>query len=663
MATVATVAFAGALLGIAVFSRIPIWALRAWKEKNFLRLLLAHLITFAIAAAAYAVATADGSTPQWYAGVASYAFPSLLVFGLDVLAITALRQKGSSPAAAYLWFLHAGGTQSGPLTTEALSAQLAQGSVQPSDWIWRNGFKEWVQIQAVDLTKPAEPVASSAAKDVATAKSSPSWRDWVTLPASYWVFGLVIAALFAASSLTLLNLDFIAHPRLNSVGIIVLWLALLAAMLWLGIGVFRSVDHQAKVAPNRYRSVAVKAMTAVAGLAVLAIFVVRGVPEIRDSANVISETLAPRYQLRLLADNTELELSGPMDFGLTDATLALLAENPKVATLYVNSPGGRSTEADSLADVVLKKNLNTYVSTLCSSECASVFAAGKTRWLSRAAVVALNHPDDEADLAKTKAFLESRGIAPQFIDRGLASPRERAWRPSHAELFDASFATSYATDADVAEAGIPVQEIEDTEKALNRIGLYQVLREKYPEAHKEILAILRKGYVRGHSVADMRQHIWGVIAPITSKSLSSASDQALIAFYQIAMDEAEIYSRKDPKSCEAFLKGKPEGFDAALLTPQLQERELNATADLIRTSGSYTGKAIEKADIQAVIAQLLPEAQSKGFSAPDLEQAILFKLDPARNCQGLLIFFHSLLRLDDPSRTTLLRFMAQQSGT
>lgn len=668
MATVATVAFAGALLGIAVFSRIPIWALRAWKEKGFLRLLLAHLITFAIAAAAYAVATADGSTPQWHAGIASYAIPSLLVFGLDMLAIAALRQKGSSPAAAYLWFLHAGGTQSGPLTTEALAAQLAQGSVQPSDWIWRNGFKEWVQIQAVDLTKPAEPVASSAGNDVATAKSSPSWRDWITVPASYWMFGLVIAALFAASSLTLLNLDFIAHPRLNSVGIIVLWLALLAAMLWLGIGVFRSVDHQAKVAPNRYRSSAVKAMTAVAGLAVLAVFVGRGVPEIRNSANVISETLAPRYQLRLLADNTELELAGPMDFGLTDATLALLAENPKVTTLYVNSPGGRSTEADSLAGVVLKKNLNTYVSTLCASECATVFAAGKTRWLSRAAVVALNQPDGEAAnlaamTARARAFLESRGIAVQFIDRGLASSREQAWRPSHAELFNAGFATSYATDADVAEAGIPVQEIEDTEKALNRIGLYQVLREKYPEAHKEILAILRKGYVRGQSVASMRQRIWGVISPITSKSLSSASDQALIAFYQIAMDEAEIYARKDPKSCEAFLKGRPEGFDAALLTPQLQERELNATADLIRTSGSYTGRAIEKADVQAVIAQLLPEAQSKGFSAADLEQAILFKLDPARNCQGLLIFFRSLLRLDDPSRTALLRFMAQQLGT
>ena len=62
MATVATAVFAGALLGIALISRIPIWALRAWREKSFLRLLLAHLLTCAIVVLGYAVLSADG----WY---------------------------------------------------------------------------------------------------------------------------------------------------------------------------------------------------------------------------------------------------------------------------------------------------------------------------------------------------------------------------------------------------------------------------------------------------------------------------------------------------------------------------------------------------------------------------------------------------------------------
>jgi len=667
MATVATTIFAGALLGIALFSRIPIWALRAWKEKSFLRLFLAHLLTYATVALAYALLSADGGPPQWQTAFASFIVPTLVVFTLDAIAIAALRNAGPQVSLAPMWFLHAGGNQSGPLTTDAVETALAGGTLKPSDWIWRNGFKEWAQIESVDLSKPEEAPALPASPVMTREPGPGQWHKWFAHSAGYWITGLVIAGLFAASSLTLLKLEFADHPRLISGGLIVLWLALLAAMLWLSIGVIRSVDRQAKASAHPYWSGAAKVVTALAGLAVLAVFV-QGVPEIRESASVISETMAPRYQLRLLRDNTELELVGPMDFGVADTIAASLDGNPQIATLDVNSPGGRLSEADKLADIVLKRNLNTYVSTFCLGDCARVFAAGKNRWLSRAAVIALHRPGAEAatleaETAKTKAFLESRGIAGKFIDRGLSSPRDAAWRPTHAELFSAGLATSYATDAEVGVAGIPVREIEDAQKELDSIGLYRVLRDKHPQAHQAIVAILRNGYVKGQPVAAMRQRIWAVILPIVNKSLSSASDTALVSFYRLAVDEAEAFAAKDAKGCEAYLRGRSEGFDQTLLSAELQERELSATADLIRTSGSYTGKTIEKSEARTVLAQLLPATQSQGFTPDDLEKAIQFKLSPERNCRGLILFFRSLLQLDDPNRTALLRFMAQQSGT
>ena len=667
MATIAAAFFTGTLLGIALISRIPIWALRAWQEKNFLRLLLAHLLTYACVASAFALLSADGGSPQWQSAFAGTLIPALIVFTLDAIAILALRNAGPRVSLAPMWFLHAGGNQSGPLSTAAVETALAGGKLKPSDWIWRNGFKDWTQIESVDLSKPAD--ASALAEGRTGPEPGPRRRPgWFAQPLGYWITGLVIAALFAASSLAFLNLEFTDHPRLVSGGLIVLWLVVLAAMLWLGIGVIRFVDRQAKASGHPYWSGAVKGLTALAGLAVLAVFVQRGVPEIRQSASVISETMSPRYQLRLLRDNTELELVGPMDFGVAAAIAASLDGNPGIVTLDVNSPGGRLSEAGKLADIVLEKNLNTYVSTLCLGDCATVFAAGKNRWLSRAAVVALHRPgadvsDLEAETAKTKAFLESRGIAAKFADRGLSSPRDAAWRPTHGELFGSGFATSYATDAEVAVAGIPMREIEDAQKALDGIGLYQVLRDKHPEAYQAIVAILRNGYVRGQPVAAMRQRIWAVILPIVNKSLSSASDSALVSFYGLAVDEAETFAAKDMKSCEAYLRGRSEGFDQSLLSAQLQERELSATAELIRTSGSYAGKPIEKQQAQAVLAQLLPVAQGQGFTPDDLEKAIQFKLTPERNCRGLILFFRSLLQLGDPGRTALLRFMAQQSGT
>jgi hypothetical protein len=114
-----------------------------------------------------------------------------------------------------MWFLHAGGTQSGPLTTDALAAQLAQGSVQPSDWIWRNGLNEWVQVQTVDLSKATGSIASAE-----STSASPTPRSFrlgrFILPSGYWTSGLAIAALFVASSLVLLNRDLIHHARLSS---------------------------------------------------------------------------------------------------------------------------------------------------------------------------------------------------------------------------------------------------------------------------------------------------------------------------------------------------------------------------------------------------------------------------------------------------------------
>lgn len=678
MATVATAVFAGALLGIALISRIPIWALGAWRERSLLRLGLAHLITFGFAAVAYAVAAGQNGYPDWQAGALSYALPSLIVFTLDAMVILTVRPEALAQVAGIpSWFLHAGGNQSGPLTTEAVQATLAAGGAKPTDWIWRDGFKEWVPIESIDLTKPVEPAvaapapATSTVTPVASADPAPRtqpWRDWFALPIGYWMGGLVILALFTASAFTLLNLEFTHYPQASSIGVIALWLALLAAMLWLSIGVFHSADHRAKAFPNQYWGIAAKVATAIGGLAVLSVFVQQGVPDIRNSAAVISETLEPRYHLRLLRDNTELELVGPMDFGLADAVASNLDEHPDIVTLHLNSPGGRISEVDRLTDLVLKKNLNTYVSTFCLGDCAVVFAAGRTRWLSRSAVLALHQPGVEAAelesrTAKTRTFLESRGITPQIIDRGLASPRDAALRPSHAELFNANFATSYATDAEVAVAGIPMREIEEAQQALDNIRLYQVLRDKHPETHQAIVAILRNGYVRGQPVEAMRQRIWGLILPIISKSLSSAGDTALASFYQVAVNEAEVFAAQDPKACEAYLKGRSDGFDQSLLSPELQEHELAATAELISTSGSYVGKTIEKAEAATVLAQLLPAAQAQGFSADDLEKAIQFKLDPARNCRGLILFFRSLLQLSDPNRTALLRFMAQQSGT
>ena len=673
MTTAAVALFAGALLGIALISRIPIWLLGAWKERSLFGLFAAHLITYVLVAVVSAYVLADGATPQWNVAFLNFAPPSLLVFLLDVAQMHRREPAPDEPQAPG-WFIHSGAEQRGPLATETVRTALTEGSVKSSDWIWRADFKEWVQIQTVDFANKEEEKAPAAASVPDENNDSNylirHWQGALSLPVSYWINGLMVAILFIVSYLFVAKLGPVNDPLIGAAAV-GMWLGFIAAMLWLSVGIFRSADRYSHTHPKSQWDSAAKAMTVVSCLAMLTIFLRQGVPQIQNLADVTSRASAPRYSLQLLRGNTELMLKGPMDAGSSEAVGVSLKDHPTIATLHLNSPGGELAEADRLVDTILEKNLNTYVSASCSGNCVTVFAAGKTRWLSRSASLDLHKPYSpnvtraqlDAIMARTRTFLYGRGVAAKFVDRGLAAPPDAAWRPTHAELFDAHLATSYATDAEVAVAGIPLREIKDAETELDKIALYQVLRDRHPRAHTEILAILRDRYVKGQSVAETRKRMWAIIGPIMNDSMSSASETALISFYQVAIDEAEAFAKKDARSCEAFLKGRPDGFDISVLPEPLQKRELAATAELIRSSGSYIGRPIEQKDVISAFRQILAQAEAKGFSAADFQQAMQFKLDPTRNCQSMILFFRSLLGMSPTDRTALLRYMAQQSPT
>lgn len=669
--TAAVVHFAGALLGIALISRLPVWILQAWREKSLLRLFAAHLFTYVMVAVISAYAQARGLDPQWKAAFIDFALPALLVFLIDI-ALMLKRDTGSEGLEAH-WFMHSAGKQSGPVPAETVTAALADGSLKSSDWIWRAGFTEWMQISSVDLaSKDGMPPPVAADPQASRNYFRRHWQGALSLPGSYWAGGLLIAALFIIPYLLLMRLTLTDHPRLIGAAVTGLWLTLLVAMLWLSVGIFRSADHYARAHPARHWGSAAKLSVILGGLIVLSLFARLGVPQVRDFAEAVSgSSPPPLYALELRRDNTELALTGPMDSGLSEAVARSLMDHPRLATLALDSKGGDLNEADKLRTIILSRGLNTYVPATCADACVTVFAAGKTRWLSRGAFLALHRPviagatpdDLAAAAAKMKAFLESRGIAAPFIDKGLAATEEAAFRPSHAEMFDSRFATSYATDAEVAKGGIPVQEIRDAEAQMNRTALYQVLKEKHPKAHAELLAIVHDRILKNESPARMRKRVASVIAPIVNDSLSSAAEPALLAFYQMATDEAEAFAKVDARSCEAFLKGDTGGFDAALLPLSLQEREFQVTADLIRSAGSYAGKPIDQGEVVGALARVVTAAQAKGFTLADFQQAIQFKLDPARNCQGMILLFRTLFVMDEPDRTALLRYMAQQATT
>jgi hypothetical protein len=87
-------------------------------------------------------------------------------------------------------------------------------------------------------------------------------------------------------------------------------------------------------------------------------------------------------------------IQGRIDVDDGQRFLALLMrlrrENRPVALVSLDSPGGYVSEGLSIAAVVRRERLDTYVADLCASSCFNVFAAGANRLASRQASIGVH---------------------------------------------------------------------------------------------------------------------------------------------------------------------------------------------------------------------------------------------------------------------------------
>lgn len=669
--------YVGAVLGIVLISRIPIWALGVWKAQSFPRLLLAHLITYLLAAVGYAYGAADGGSPKWEMGFLSYALPSLVVVILDAIGLfrtTCEKQRNAQDYGADTleWFVHVNGQDRGPLKTTTIRASLAQGTLQPEDWIWRDGFENWTQIQDIAFLSGA----SESKMEVPGRTSSGSrranyfirhWRGELSLPVSYWVNSLAFVPPTIAASVAFSQVSIADYPRLVSVSLIGFWLLVVIGQVWLSVGIWRSADQYTKMRPLKIWGGAAKFMTVLACLSTFSTFARDGIPQINGLTEIIAQANQERYTLRLLRDDTELEIGGPLDFGLTKLVEDTLDRNHKITTIHLNSVGGRLAEAEKLAELILRKDLNTYVSTTCMSACVNVFAAGKNRWISRHAIIGLHEPyfpglgpaELEAMAEQSRSFLLARGVSATFVNKGLSYSHDSLWKPSHSELFSSRLATSYATESGVAMSGLPADNFDGLDAELRKVPIFSALKDFHPQEYDKVVVIFKKGIHDGRSLTELRAETMSVVQPLLARIMPSASDEALLRFYSVVVEELDGFSRASSQACEAFAKGDAKGFEFGSLSKELQARDLEVSALLIRSQDQYRGGAIDIAMVTNEIAGVVAGAAASGFGADEFNQGLQFMLTPEKNCLASIIFFKGVLNLESGSRSRVLRYLTQ----
>jgi hypothetical protein len=157
--------------------------------------------------------------------------------------------------------------------------------------------------------------------------------------------------------------------------------------------------------------------------------------------------LPPNYDLRVLREENAILIDGPFDVGLPRDVKALLAREPAIETVILNSDGGRIFEARGLARQIVEHGLDTSVLGHCRSACTVAFMAGKIRKIGKhgqlgfhsyalEAVMAFVDPLEEQE--KDKAFFERQGVYQNFIERIFNTPHDDMWHPDIAQLLEAN---------------------------------------------------------------------------------------------------------------------------------------------------------------------------------------------------------------------------------
>jgi hypothetical protein len=146
-----------------------------------------------------------------------------------------------------------------------------------------------------------------------------------------------------------------------------------------------------------------------------------------------------------------LRLSGEFKDGVSDALASALAEHAGIRRLELDSPGGGTDEALSMAALVDKYSLSTFVGGQCASACTIVFVAGRERLSTASAKLGFHRarntiwyyaPDDDKFNGRLISYFESKGIEAGFVQKAFGVPSNDIWYPSVDELLAAGIISS-----------------------------------------------------------------------------------------------------------------------------------------------------------------------------------------------------------------------------
>lgn len=529
-----------------------------------------------------------------------------------------------------------------------------------------------LEIHSVCSASESSPPTKNASRRQSRGSYFAShWYGELSLPLSYWVNGLVISVVpLALIGLAPWDRFINRAPKTYSTVIVVLWVVQATITVWQLTGIWRSADHYLDEGKSKFWGNAAKVAVILGIIIGIRNYVSVGIPQITEYTKIaIGKDPLGSYQIRVLRDATELEVSGAIIFGLTDDVHRVLSAHPTVKILHLNSHGGRVGEARKLRDLIDSRGPTTYTASGCLSACTLAYVAGGERLIAKKAALGFHQysfpgrkqSDFKASYEVDKQDWLVRGFTKDFIDRAFSTPNNEMWKPSHQILFEAGIITKYAGEDDVAITNLPLDNFAKVEAAFLKTPLFAALKTYEPKTYDRWIYELRTGLQKGRSIAELRQKFIPLAESVYTQRLPYASNSSLRKFVELLLDQMKVLYKSDPALCYEHLN--PEEGNSTLninqyFPKEIRERGLTVMADVIRTAAQHVNRPPDEKTVQKQLTNVIEVlSQRYGDDVQILDNPQLARANKAKSCEITYDLYDTILLLEDQEAGPLLRYM------
>jgi hypothetical protein len=333
----------------------------------------------------------------------------------------------------------------------------------------------------------------------------------------------------------------------------------------------------------------------------------------------------------------------------------------------LHSNGGWVRQGNLIAKVITDRGLNTYVEQECTSACTIAFLAGKERASEPTARLGFHsfravgaeskgNSTDSSQMIALETVYRHAGIAPDFIQRILETPSDKMWYPSHEELLAKGVLTRMSTGGETASLATALTSREKVAEEFTKVPAFAALAKKYPQDFDKLVSDAWAQVQARHTDREIFAAARMQIGQLTTKLLPLVSDTTLLDYNVLIAAQVEALAKVSPEACVQLIFPTANSMNvAALMPPELGQREFDLVADMIRTSDARNARRVAPDVARNAVQSALQPLSADQIDLLTSEQHRAASAKPA--CAAVLAYLNALNSVPIEERANTLRII------